>query len=324
MILLENATKTYTVQTLKKGHILSYERFSVKALNNVSFHITKGEAVGYVGLNGSGKSTTIKILCGILNPDSGIARINGMDPFQNKKTRYCIGAVFGQKQQLWADLPVRDSFEMLRGMYNVSRSELSERAHIISEFLDIQPLLSIPARKLSLGQRMQCEFTASLIHWPKILLLDEPTIGIDIQARKRILQLLHRLNQEYQFTIMLTTHNIADIEALCERIIVIDNGSIIFDGPKDKLKYLEKYTQMFDLVTQQEIIKEEIRPLCQNVSGIAFPSPSEMTVMYGSGQIEAAFHLINAVDSKYGITSLKTIEPTLESVISELYEKRKG
>ncbi len=320
MILLENVSKSYMIQSLKKGSLFSYERHRVNALNNISFEVSKGEIVGYVGLNGSGKSTTIKLLSGMLLPDSGIVRVNGANPFRNKANCYNIGAVFGHKQQLWIDLPVRDSFEMLRGIYSVSLDDYTNRLDIIDSFLEIKPLLSVPSRKLSLGQRMKCEFAASLIHNPKILLLDEPTIGVDLQARKGIIELLLFLNKEYGVTILLTTHNLADIEALCERIILINRGSIVFDGSREKL--CSSDTHSITIKIQDPAYLLEAAQLFPKYINVEIIASNEILISYSSSQMDEILFTISRIQNKYGISAMSTQEKNLESVIDELCKEK--
>lgn len=207
-----------------------------KAVDGISFKIDRGEFVGFVGENGAGKSTTIKTLTGILTPTSGSARVAGLVPWLDRKANARnIGVVFGQRTQLWWDLPVKESFELLRAIYRIDEKVYFRLYHELRERLDLDEALQTPARNLSLGLRMRCDIAASLLHNPKVLFLDEPTIGLDLLAKDQIRAFLTELNRESKTTILLTTHDMEDIETLCERIIMLDSGRIIFDGSRSSL-----------------------------------------------------------------------------------------
>ena len=213
---------------------------TIKAVDDISLEIEKGEIVGYIGPNGAGKSTTIKMLCGILKADSGTIRVAGFDPFKDRK-QYVknIGVVFGQKSQLWWDIPVIDSFELLKSIYKISDKDYNETKKELVELLDLEDILTIPVRQLSLGQRMRAELCGSLLHRPQLLFLDEPTIGLDAVSKLALRDFLKWENDEYGTTIMLTTHDMEDIEALCSRVMVLGHGKKLFDGKLQDL--LERY-----------------------------------------------------------------------------------
>jgi ABC-2 type transport system ATP-binding protein len=209
----------------------------VVAVNDISFTIPKGEICGYIGENGAGKSTTIKMLTGILVPTAGDILVNGKVPYVNREAFVRdIGVVFGQRSQLWWDLGVIESFQLLRKVYRVPADEFKKRLDELVQRLDLAEILHRPVRKLSLGQRMRCEIAASLLHNPSIVFLDEPTIGLDIMVKSEIRDFLKELNQKYETTILLTTHDLQDIEALCSRVIMLDDGQIIYDGGLQALK----------------------------------------------------------------------------------------
>ncbi|MER2254484.1 MAG: ATP-binding cassette domain-containing protein, partial [Priestia megaterium] len=209
----------------------------MKAVNDISFTVKQGEMVGYIGENGAGKSTTIKMLTGILTPTSGDITVNGMNPHKEReKFAQTIGVVFGQRSQLWWDIAVQESFRLLKKVYKVSDEDYNAHMEHVIQTLDIGPLLDKPVRKLSLGQRMRCELAAAIIHNPPLLFLDEPTIGLDVLVKLKIRQFLKEINEKYNTTILLTTHDLADIEALCERVVMLDEGSIIYDGSLQKLR----------------------------------------------------------------------------------------
>ncbi|MDP4146702.1 MAG: ATP-binding cassette domain-containing protein [Bacillota bacterium] len=243
MIEFQNINKTYRVAKRQAGlgnamkALFSREYELVHALRNVSFNIQEGEMVGYIGPNGAGKSTTIKIMCGVLTPDSGKCVIEGRTPWKERIPHVRqIGVVFGQRSQLWWDVPVIDSFELLRDMYKVDKKLYKNNLDELSELLDLGELLKTPARNLSLGQRMRCEIAASLLHNPKTLFLDEPTIGLDAVSKIAVRQFIKKLNKEHGTTVILTTHDMQDIEALTQRILLIGKGTILLDGNLDQLK----------------------------------------------------------------------------------------
>ncbi len=209
----------------------------VRAVDRVDLVVRRGEMVGYLGPNGAGKSTTIRLLAGILVPTSGLLRVNGMVPWRERE-RFArtIGVVFGQRSQLWYDLAVRESFRLLQRIYRVPEEDFRRQYGFLAEALDLDPLLEVPVRHLSLGQRMRCELAAALLHDPPLLFLDEPTIGLDVVAKRRIRAFLRELNRRRGVTVLLTTHDLGDIEALCERAVILDRGRVIFDGPLAELR----------------------------------------------------------------------------------------
>lgn len=243
MITLSNINKTFRVSKRQAGFrravkaLFSREYELIHALNDVSFTIKDGEMVGYIGPNGAGKSTTIKIMCGILTPDSGECIINGRTPWRERIAHVReIGVVFGQRSQLWWDVPIIDSFELIRDIYKVDKKIFNDNLNELTELINLQELLKTPTRTLSLGQRMRCEIAASLLHNPKILFLDEPTIGLDAVSKIAVRQFIKKLNAEHGTTIILTTHDMQDIEALTERILLIGKGKILLDGSLAELK----------------------------------------------------------------------------------------
>ncbi len=207
------------------------------AVDDVTFSLEAGELVGYIGPNGAGKSTTIKMLTGILVPTSGEVRVAGLVPWQQRKENARnIGVIFGQRSQLYWDLPLIESFELLRAIYGVPRDQYRQNLDEFVEILDMSSFLSTPVRQLSLGQRMRGDFAAALLHMPKIVYLDEPTIGLDVVAKEAIREFIARINAERGATIVLTTHDLADVERLCRRIVLIDRGTLIYDGDIERIK----------------------------------------------------------------------------------------
>jgi ABC-2 type transport system ATP-binding protein len=243
MIILKNINKTFRIAKRKSGFgqafkaLFSREYETVHALSDVSFTINDGEMIGYIGPNGAGKSTTLKIMCGVLTPDNGSCKIDGRTPWQDRiEHTKNIGVVFGQRSQLWWDVPVCDSFELIRDIYKVNKTEYRHNLDELVELLDLSELLKTPTRSLSLGQRMRCELASSLLHSPQTLFLDEPTIGLDAVSKIAVRQFIKKLNTERGTTVILTTHDMQDIEALTERILLIGKGRILLDGSLLELK----------------------------------------------------------------------------------------
>lgn len=243
MITMEHVCKSYKIAKRNAGFgeackaLFHREYEVIHALKDVSFTIDDGEMVGYIGPNGAGKSSTIKILSGILVPDSGTVLVDGRVPYKNRIEHVReIGVVFGQRSQLWWDVPVIDSFELLKDIYSISNSQYKQSLEELTELLHLAELLRSPARQLSLGQRMRCEIAASLLHRPRILFLDEPTIGLDAVSKLAVRDFILKRNQTHGTTVILTTHDMQDIEALASRIILIGKGNILMDGTLDDIK----------------------------------------------------------------------------------------
>lgn len=243
MIELKNVCKTFKVAKRNAGFgeavksLFCRDYTYVQALNDVSFTVNDGEMVGYIGPNGAGKSSTVKIMSGILTPDRGECIINGRTPWKDRVDHVRdIGVVFGQRSQLWWDVPVIDSFELIRDIYKVSREDYKKSLSSLTELLNLSEILKTPARQLSLGQRMRCEIAASLLHNPKILFLDEPTIGLDASSKIAVREFIKSINKQNKTTVILTTHDMQDIEALTDRILLIGKGRILLDGTLAELK----------------------------------------------------------------------------------------
>ena len=259
---VNHISKTFKVAKRQSGLKASLKSFFkrnyiyIEAVKDVSFEIEKGEIIGYIGPNGAGKSTTIKMLSGILTPDKGTININGLSPSKDRiKYVSNIGVVFGQRSQLWWDIPALDTFDLLKDIYKLNESEFNKTKEQLIELLDLKNIVNIPVRQLSLGQRMRCEIAASLIHKPSILFLDEPTIGLDAESKIKVRNFIKKINKEMNTTIILTTHDMSDIEALAKRIILIGKGRILYDGNIKKLK--EKYdnTKEIQIITKNKLNK---------------------------------------------------------------------
>lgn len=259
---VNHISKTFKVAKRQSGLKASLKSFFkrnyiyIEAVKDVSFEIEKGEIIGYIGPNGAGKSTTIKMLSGILTPDEGTISINGLSPSKDRiKYVSNIGVVFGQRSQLWWDIPALDTFDLLKDIYKLNESEFNKTKEQLIELLDLKNIVNIPVRQLSLGQRMRCEIAASLIHKPSILFLDEPTIGLDAESKIKVRNFIKKINKEMNTTIILTTHDMSDIEALAKRIILIGKGQILYDGNIKNLK--EKYdnTKEIQIITKNKLNK---------------------------------------------------------------------
>ncbi|GAE27403.1 ABC transporter [Halalkalibacter wakoensis JCM 9140] len=289
------------------------------AVDNVSLTIKQGEMVGYIGENGAGKSTTIKMLTGILTPTSGSIVVNGMNPHKEREQFVrSIGVVFGQRSQLWWDIAVQESFRLLKKVYRVSDEDYNNHMGHVIETLEIGPLLDKPVRKLSLGQRMRCELAAALIHNPPLLFLDEPTIGLDVLVKLKIRKFLKEINEQYKTTILLTTHDLTDIEALCERVILLDEGKIVYDG---KLNSLQR-----NAVEGKQIEFEFLQP----VEGIKLPQTlnvqwqkKDATTWLASvsGDEQSVSELISIVVQENPIKNVRINEISTEEIIRKIYEE---
>jgi ABC-2 type transport system ATP-binding protein len=238
LIELDDVEKTFTVY--RKAGRLRRRRTEVRAVAGVTLKIQPGAMVGYIGPNGAGKSTTIKMLIGILVPSGGTVRVDGRDPSRDRvEVARRIGVVFGQRTQLWWDLPLADSFDLLRHVYRVPAADHRARLARLTDLLDVGPFVATPVRQLSLGQRMRGELVAALLHDPPILFLDEPTIGLDLVSKEAVRRFLAELNRERGTTVLLTTHDLVDVERLCDRLLIIDRGKVIEDGTIESIKGLE-------------------------------------------------------------------------------------
>ena len=297
--------------------LLSRKSEIKKALNDVDLEVNEGEFLGIIGPNGAGKSTLIKILTGVLTPSSGKALVLNMIPYEQRlKYTKNIGVVFGQRTQLWWDLPVKDSFELLKHIFNIPEEVFKENIETFSRILDIDNYLKTPVRKLSLGERMRCDLAASLLHNPKIVYLDEPTIGLDVEAKHRIREFLKELNKK-GVTIILTTHDMGDVEELCPRIIIIDKGKKIFDGPlKDIKKKFGKerilVIEFHESVNKDELKFDGVKLLESEVNTFKFLIDTNKT---------SVSEIAKKIFSKYSVHDISIEETEIETIIREIYKK---
>ncbi len=324
---VRNLRKEFKVQKSREGLLGAFkdlfrrEYQRIVAVDNITLQIPQGEICGYIGENGAGKSTTIKMLSGILVPTSGEIRVGGYIPYKEReKFVRNIGVVFGQRSQLWWDIAVIESFRLLRKIYRVPEPDFRKRMDELVERLRLQELLHRPVRKLSLGQRMRCELAAALLHNPSIVFLDEPTIGLDVMVKAEIRQFLQDINRQYGTTIMLTTHDLQDIEALCSRVVILDEGKIIYDGSLERLKQEwgkgKEILFRFSAPCPVAVLKETTAGIDvhwqaeHDWEAKATLAPTETDV---SG-------LIAAVASRAQIADIQVLETNTDEIVREIYQ----
>jgi len=288
---------------------------TIRAVDDVSFQIGEGEIVGYLGPNGAGKSTTIKLLTGVLYPTAGSLRVNGLVPQENRtRNAYQIGVVYGQRSQLDWDLPLIDSFEILAAMYKLPQKCYRDQLDFLVELMDMAEFLDQPVRKLSLGQKMRGDLAASLLHEPPILYLDEPTIGLDVVSKNKVLQLLQDLNAERRTTILLTTHNLSDVERICPRIMIIDQGKIILDATQ--VEILKQFGRQRVLMVEFE---QNIQAFDMPYGEVIKQEDNRLWIAFDREQI-SAFDLVRSLGPDQGIKDISIQEASIESIVARIYE----
>jgi len=298
-------------------NLISREFNLIRAVDEINFEIEVGELVGYIGPNGAGKSTTIKMLTGLLVPTSGELFVNGFVPWKDRQNYVArVGAVFGQRTTLWWDLPVIESLSLLKHIYRVPDDRFAKNLRNFRHLLDLDSFLDTPVRSLSLGQRMRADLCAALLHDPEILFLDEPTIGLDVVAKERIRQFIQHINREHGTTIILTTHDLSDVEKLCQRVLIIDQGKLLYDGKLGKLK--TRFGGKRHLVV--EFSNKSPKYI---IEGAQIIDQKDLLVTYSfeRGTITAS-ELIGRVSAKYRIRDLEVREPDIEATIRRIYEER--
>lgn len=305
--------------------LVSREKVRKSAVDDISFHIKKGEIVGYIGSNGAGKSTTIKMMTGILTPTKGKCLVNNVDPCtERKKNAQNIGVVFGQRTQLWWDLPLSESFTILKEIYNVSDQEYEERMAFLNRVLGISDFFSQPVRNLSLGQRMRADLGAALLHNPPVLYLDEPTIGLDLVVKDNIRAAIKEINEKYQTTVVLTTHDIEDIEELCSRILIIDKGKLIYDGSLEDLK--EKYGTMRKVVMEVADVKNARKIRLEDLLSVSAkdyaivtdPDTNSITVTFDKNKMQVS-DVIEQMMKHAQVKDIKIQETELAEIVKAIY-----
>jgi ABC-2 type transport system ATP-binding protein len=305
-------------------HLVRPEYADFIAVDGVDLTIYRGESVAYVGPNGAGKSTTVKLLTGILVPTSGEISVCGLTPFAHRMINARnIGVVFGQRTQLWWDIPVQESFRLLGDIYEVPPAEYATTFAELVEVLDLTPLLSVPARQLSLGQRMRCDLAASLIHSPPVLYLDEPTIGLDVAVKARFREFIRYMHDQRGLTVMLTSHDLGDIEELCERMIMIDKGTIVYDGALAEVTRRFGWEQMLHLTLSEPngdaVTASEAALARRSGTMVAQPDDVHLTVTFDSREATSG-ELIRDLATAVPIADIRIEEPSAESIIRKLYE----
>ncbi|CRH85220.1 putative ABC transporter ATP-binding protein [Chlamydia trachomatis] len=326
MIHVSHVQKNFK-KTIKEPGLLGAMKSLVKpeyqtfeAVKDLSFDVPKGQIMGFIGANGAGKSTTIKMLTGILTPSSGFCQINGKIPQENRQDYVKdIGVVFGQRTQLWWDLALQETYTVLKEIYQVPEKEFRKRMDFLNETLELNEFIKDPVRTLSLGQRMRADIAASLLHQPKVLFLDEPTIGLDVAVKDNIRKAISQINKEEETTIILTTHDLSDIENLCDRIFMIDKGQEIFDGTVDQLKttFGKMHTLEFDLVpgqAQKKLSYEGLTDIVVKQDG------NHLTVQYDATRYQTA-DLIQKTMAQLHIRDVAIKEADMEDIIRRFYRK---
>ena len=337
MIELKNVSKEFVSPKKYPGFkgaikgLFSNEKVRKVAVDDISFTIGKGEIVGYIGSNGAGKSTTIKMMTGILNPTTGTCLVDGIDPSKNRKENaQNIGVVFGQRTQLWWDLPLSESFTILKEIYDVSDEAYEEQMAFLNRVLELDEFFDRPVRTLSLGQRMRADLGAALLHNPKVLYLDEPTIGLDLVVKDNIRKAIKEINEKYQTTVILTTHDIGDIEELCSRIIIIDEGKKIYDGTLENLKdtygtrrkvtmEVRKPELLRELQLYQKISEMNNVQIAKNdYDSVLDVESKTYTVSFDKHKMQVP-QILSAVMELTEVTDIKLQETELAEIVKEIY-----
>ncbi|MCL5999276.1 MAG: ATP-binding cassette domain-containing protein [Chloroflexi bacterium] len=323
MIHVDNLHKHFKINKHHRGlsgalrNLFTREFKLVRAVDGISFHVEPGELVGYLGPNGAGKSTTLKMLTGLLVPTGGDVRVNGHVPWRERKVYVArIGAVFGQRTTLWWDLPVIESLDLLEHIYKIPHDRFARNLAQFRSLLDLDPFLNTPVRSLSLGQRMRADICAALLHDPALLFLDEPTIGLDVVAKERIRQFIRHINRERGTTVLLTTHDLSDVEKLCERVMIIDHGRLLYDGQLATLR--DRFGGKRELVVD---FAEEYDDVAVNGATLAARDGPRVVYRFEREAISAS-ELISALSIRYRIRDLSVREPDIEDTVRRIYEER--
>ena len=318
---VKNLSKDFKVKQKERGlkgslkAIIKPNYKTVKAVKNISFEVQEGEMIAFIGPNGAGKSTTIKILTGILHPDEGNINVMGIDPTKNrKKLAYKIGTVFGQKEQLWMHLTPYDNFRFFAAIYDIPEKKAEKKIEELKNLFELEKFINIPVRNLSLGQRIRCEIVASLIHEPKILFLDEPTIGLDPVVKESIRKLIKKMNKEYNTTVFLTSHDVSDIEKLCKRVVIINNGKIVLDDSMTNLKYHYLNRKIVEVKSKEKIsLKDE--------EGITVLKDNEKRLkLQIDTKIKNLSDVLKLIDPE-NIIDINISNTPLEDIISDIYKE---
>ncbi len=323
IITVSNLCKHFKIYKHHRGtwgalrNLFTREYKLVRAVDQVSFEIEPGELVGYIGPNGAGKSTTIKMLTGLLVPTGGDLHVNGRVPWKERRTHVAtLGAVFGQRTTLWWDLPVIESLDLLQYVYKIPPARFRHNLDEFRQLLELDPFLDTPVRSLSLGQRMRADLCAALMHDPELLFLDEPTVGLDVVAKQRVRQFIQHINRERKMTVILTTHDLSDVEKLCERVMIIDQGRLLFDGKLDTLR--ERFGGKRELLVY---FAQEYESVPVEGAQVIERDDTRATYQFERGAITAS-DLIGRLSARYRIRDLQVREPEIAETVRRIYEER--
>ena len=335
MIQIKHITKEFKVLNRREGlkgslkDLFSRDYKIVRAVDDISMDIAPGEMVGYLGPNGAGKSTTLKMMTGVLEPTSGEILVNGQVPYRNRtRNAQEIGVVFGQRSQLWWALPLIESFKLLRDIYQIPQKQYDQMMGLYSDLVDLEPLLHKPVRQMSLGQRTLSDILAAFLHNPKVVFLDEPTIGLDVSMKNKIRGLIHALNQEKHTTVILTTPDMGDVDALCQRIVIIDHGKMLYDND---IAHLQKFFGCYRTLKLRlkEAAPEDACKRIQTELAQAFPDPATPSVSVQEEWVNividedklSMMDVLNTVQHLHPIEDIKLEELSTEQIIRKIYEE---
>jgi ABC-2 type transport system ATP-binding protein len=333
VIEVTNLTKEFVKYEKEKGlkgllkGFFNAKKVINKAVDNISFTIQEGEMVGYIGANGAGKSTTIKMLTGILTPSSGEVKVNGIIPYKDRvPNAKNIGVVFGQRTQLWWDLPLSESFLILREIYEIPQKDYDDRMKFFNEVLNLDEFIKSPVRTLSLGQRMRADIAASLLHNPKVLYLDEPTIGLDVNAKQKMRDAIKMMNQTYKTTVILTTHDLDDIQELCNRILIIDKGRIIYDGSLQEIK--DKYGTTKRIEFE---VRDDLDDAKMDFASVFSIDPAQLEITREDKKLSIVFpkHEISVAQMteeilrRFDVQDISIFDANIERIVAKIYDEGK-
>ena len=327
MIEIKNVTKEFKVLNRREGlkgslkDLFSRDYKTVRAVDNISMTVEQGEIVGYLGPNGAGKSTTIKMMTGVLEPTSGEILVAGSVPYQNRaQNAQQIGVVFGQRTQLWWALPLIESFRILKDIYRISDADYDSMLKLYQSLVDIEPLLHKPVRQMSLGQRTLSDILAAFLHNPKIVFLDEPTIGLDVSMKAKIRTLIHALNEQKKTTVILTTHDMGDVDALCRRIVIIDKGKMLYDNDTEHLKrFFGSYRTLKIRVNGD--LKEQAEQIGKHLPDCAVSADDEWISVLVNEEKQRVMDVLTQLQKEYRIRDMQLEEIATEDVIKKIYEE---
>ena len=327
VIEIKNATKEFKVLNRREGlkgslkDLFSRDYKTVRAVDNITMNIAQGEIVGYLGPNGAGKSTTIKMMTGVLEPTSGSILVNGREPYKNRsRNAQEIGVVFGQRSQLWWALPLVESFKLLKDIYQIGDEQYDSIMKLYASLVDIEPLLHKPVRQMSLGQRTLSDILAAFLHDPKIVFLDEPTIGLDVSMKSKIRTLIQALNKEKNTTVILTTHDMGDVDALCERIVIIDKGKMLYDNDISHLKSFFGSYRTLKLRVEGDL-KKQAEAVAKELPQFKVTADDEWISVLVDEEKSGVMDVLTELQKKYRISDMKLEEISTEDVIKKIYEE---